>query len=567
MDYLNVVVQQPRRASSAERDWQERVLTYLEGRQVQAVLFRLVGIANLALLDIVLVWLACRWYPLNGVSGFAEPAAGMAIATTLGIVALWTVPWERLPTWTSVPILLLGLADVTLLIVATQRPIIYQLPFCWVVFAAVAYRARFGSVAIGLIVGLRLWLALSFGRVGEYLDVLLVFLPGAVLVALGMPLLIGQSKRLLRGRSLARQTADQLQALSQFFALLNSDRTLDQLMTALMAGLAERFHYRFVSIFLLQGDTLHLQAQIGYTTPITKLRLGQGITGLVAQQGQAMLVRDGRQSAAYLFAEDHFGSQASVPLLHQGQVLGVVNLEGAVDELAEEDLRLLETLANPVAFAVANATLVRQLADLAQRDPLTQLLNRSGILAVLERALDVVSAQSGVEALPFWARAPVTILLIDLDNFRAINARYGHSVGDALLCEFAQLLASGLQQEFPRDDLVGRLGSDEFLVILPGLDEQAAAATIERLSTSLRSRTLALPLTAASAAAPVVSCKLGAATAPNNGSDTAALLAAADQAMYRAARGITGSRSISVNLLIARALATEPVLTSSQSRL
>ncbi len=322
-------------------------------------------------------------------------------------------------------------------------------------------------------------------------------------------------------RRWARRGGARLAALYDFATLLVGERDLDRLLAALVAGLAERFGYRYVSVFLLEGERLHLHAQIGYATPITALGLGEGITGVVGRDGRAVLVRDGRRHPGYLFAEDHFRSQASVPLARGGRVLGVLNLEGAAGELGAADLRLLATLAAPLAVAIENAALVARLADQATRDPLTGLLNRRGILDALDAALG--------------AAPPVSILLLDLDGFKRINDRHGHAAGDATLAAFASLLAASVGQE----GVAGRLGGDEFLVVLPGADAGAAGAVAARLAAA--SRAAPCPLACSGDdPPPVLRYSPGLASADGRGRGSGALLARADRAMYDAKRARGG---------------------------
>ena len=325
-------------------------------------------------------------------------------------------------------------------------------------------------------------------------------------------------------RRWARRRAARLAALYDFATLLAGERDLDRLLRALVAGLAARFAYRYASVFLVEEGRLRLRAQVGYTTPITALALGEGITGRVARDGRPTLVRDGRHHPGYLFAEAHFGSQASVPLARAGRVLGVLNLEGAVGELGAADLRLLETLAAPVVVALENAALVARLTAQATRDPLTGLLNRRGILAALDAALGGAGAAT-----------PVSILLVDLNGFKGVNDRCGHAVGDRILADLAGLLAASAGD---RGD-VGRLGGDEFLVVLPGAAAGAAGAAVDRLAAAL----VAYPGPArgpVGAPPPPLGYSLGLATAAVPGGDAAALLARADRAMYAAKRRCGG---------------------------
>ena len=258
-----------------------------------------------------------------------------------------------------------------------------------------------GALGTGLVSGASLWIGTTSGQRGEAVELLFVVIPCYVIVLVSGRLWVERLQALHRQRTHAQHASARLAALYAFSTLLSSEHRIDQLLANLVNGLASTFGYRHASVYLLRDDRLTLQAQIGYTAPIAEFALGEGITGVVGQRGVAMLVRDGSQHPDYHFVEDPLGSQASVPLIHHGRVLGVLNLEGAPGELGEEDLRLLETLAGPAAIAIENAALVGRLNDLAHRDPLPHLPNRRGVISALEAAL------GGDNAI-------VTILLVDL---------------------------------------------------------------------------------------------------------------------------------------------------------
>ena len=151
------------------------------------------------------------------------------------------------------------------------------------------------------------------------------------------------------------------------------------------------------------------------------------------------------------------------------------------------------------------ATLKRQ----AQTDYLTGVANRAGLAA---RAQEV-----------FESGQPMSLLLLDLDDFKPINDEYGHAAGDRVLEAVASRLRRGLRE----GDLVARLGGDEFVVLLPGRNDREALAAlaqryVERLHAPVQYGGLSLS----------VSCSIGLARFPENASDLDSLLHAADQAMY-----------------------------------
>jgi two-component system, cell cycle response regulator len=115
----------------------------------------------------------------------------------------------------------------------------------------------------------------------------------------------------------------------------------------------------------------------------------------------------------------------------------------------------------------------------ATHDCLTGLLNRSATLEALRNELERASRQG----------SPLCLMIGDIDHFKNINDTYGHTIGDAVLCEAAQRMRSSLRTY----DSVGRYGGEEFLFVLPGCDVQNARKQAERLLLGITNRPVELP--------------------------------------------------------------------------
>jgi diguanylate cyclase (GGDEF)-like protein len=150
--------------------------------------------------------------------------------------------------------------------------------------------------------------------------------------------------------------------------------------------------------------------------------------------------------------------------------------------------------------------------SLAYRDHLTGLLNRR---AFAER-LDEECAR--VRRGPDYQFA---IVVIDVDEFKSINDTYGHTTGDEVLSTIGFLLERNVRNV----DLCYRIGGDEFAIILPGTDEAGCEIVIQRLAARMS--------IAVSTLRPMVSLSFGTAAAPPGEANTEAIVAAADEAMYR----------------------------------
>ncbi len=142
-------------------------------------------------------------------------------------------------------------------------------------------------------------------------------------------------------------------------------------------------------------------------------------------------------------------------------------------------------------------------------DTLTGLLNRHGLLAAADSLFDKASAS-----------APVTVLFADLNQFKLVNDRYGHGVGDRVLAEFAQIFNESAEM-----GVCGRWGGDEFVALLPQRDDVA----IQQIFDRIEARTVAW---SASNGLPMA-VSLGVSHAPRDGNDLMTLLSVADIHLYQ----------------------------------
>jgi diguanylate cyclase (GGDEF)-like protein len=155
------------------------------------------------------------------------------------------------------------------------------------------------------------------------------------------------------------------------------------------------------------------------------------------------------------------------------------------------------------------------LRELAQTDPLTGLLNRRCFIERATAALDEARI----------TRMPVAVLLFDVDHFKQVNDNHGHAAGDAMLCHLARLG----RQQLRGDDLMARIGGDEFAILLTGAGDARAVAT------RLPARIAASPL---GFEGRELRCaiSLGAAVVLADDHDIDSALRQADAALYKAKR-------------------------------
>jgi len=168
-------------------------------------------------------------------------------------------------------------------------------------------------------------------------------------------------------------------------------------------------------------------------------------------------------------------------------------------------------------LAIERAQQERTLRHQASYDTLTGVLNRSQLRAQLVKAISHAKRGAGLGAL----------MLLDVDDFKTINDRHGHHVGDAALKELATRLSAVLRV----GDSVGRIGGDEFVVVLEGLETWDHAVAAARKTSEVTNFTLTID-----GHSIAVSTSIGIALFPQHSDEPGTLLKLADQAMYVAKR-------------------------------
>jgi len=211
-----------------------------------------------------------------------------------------------------------------------------------------------------------------------------------------------------------------------------------------------------------------------------------------------------------------YGSMIALPLLCEDAVIGFwVIYEAQPGFFDLEETRLLRDVAADVSFALDYIAKQERLNELAYYDVLTGLSNRNLMHEHLRQALAHAARNNRL----------VAVVFIDLDRFKWVNDTFGHSAGDRLLKEIAARVASCTRE----GDIVSRHGGDEFIMVLPDLpNRESATPVLQRVLESI-SEPVAID-----GCDVCVSCSIGAAFFPHDGTEPEALLGNADAAMYQA---------------------------------
>ncbi|MBN2044791.1 MAG: diguanylate cyclase [Anaerolineales bacterium] len=276
-------------------------------------------------------------------------------------------------------------------------------------------------------------------------------------------------------------------------------------------------------IFTIQDGEISYGASLwadGKPGPAYKRVRKGGLTARVARSGKTIAIEQVDEHP--LFKDSEWvkngwkGAIISLPLKTGTATVGVMNIAYRnKQEFSEDRLRLLGLLSDQAAIAIYNASLHDFVKHQAVTDPLTLLANRR---AFSDRLEEEIRRSKRYEH-------PFTLVILDINGFKAINDTFGHLVGDKVLQQIAVCLMDSVRDT----DFVARYGGDEFALILPETSKEQAAVLINKLNHNLRKWKMPWsetnPLLWMSAAS-------GAASFPEDALVSEELIAAADEVLY-----------------------------------
>jgi diguanylate cyclase (GGDEF)-like protein len=320
-------------------------------------------------------------------------------------------------------------------------------------------------------------------------------------------------------RELRRRRAD-VEALHEFAVSLDHARHTVDLATILaerataIGGLA---HCVIVS---RRAGVDSVLAVTGTDALVAEERLELGAASVVAEawtRRQTLLVRelDPERDPVLRRALAGTAGVVVIPMFTDGLPAGaLVGSFGRVrnNRVERSVIATMEQLAAQASLALRNAWLLHDVEELAVTDDLTKLANRRQLEASLSSELAVAKATGSA----------IGFVLVDLDRFKSLNDIHGHLTGDEVLRRVSDVLVGVTEI----GDTVARYGGEEFALVLPGRDPMATAAIAERARLAIAAMEGPVPVTAS----------LGACSYPADATDGAALMRAADEAMYESKR-------------------------------
>jgi diguanylate cyclase (GGDEF)-like protein len=306
---------------------------------------------------------------------------------------------------------------------------------------------------------------------------------------------------------------------------LTSSLDLSNLLQGIAESTLELTNGDYVHIFSLDPKTSKFTERAAAWPPHAKKHpitwpRKTGLTATVFKTQKPVIIEKATDHPLYSTPDARkWGVQsvAGFPLRGKWGLTGVLNLVFLQPHaFSKEERDLLSLLADQAAVAIENSRLYEETKRLATTDHLTGVWNR--------RYLDEHFQTELVRAHRF--RRQVSVLVIDIDNFKLFNDTYGHLSGDEVICNVAQAILTSCREI----DLVGRYGGDEFAVILLETDTSVAAHIAKRILTALEKE----PFSAPNEAKIPINVSIGIASYPSDGKKAGQLFSLADAAMYRA---------------------------------
>lgn len=250
------------------------------------------------------------------------------------------------------------------------------------------------------------------------------------------------------------------------------------------------------------------------------IRLGEGVIGGVVADGKPFIHDDITHVMNWSNKEDAsregIGSVVSVPLKGKESSTGCITvIRKKVDPFSEQEIFLLNMFGLQASEAMKIVKLVNSLQKQAMYDCLTNIYNKNALNTAFEKNLSISKRYS----------TTMSIIFIDIDNFKNFNDTHGHLLGDKLLCDFVQVLKRGCR----KSDSIGRFGGEEFVILAPHTDKKRGLIFANKLRKAVEKSNF----TGKGNSENSITFSAGVSTFPEDGDTIFNLLKKADNAMYQ----------------------------------
>ncbi len=276
-----------------------------------------------------------------------------------------------------------------------------------------------------------------------------------------------------------------------------------------------------ILLFLVDPERQELMLSASRDTYKIKAKKGDVFDSWVLRHRKPLIVEDVQRDYRFPASDverssETFRALISTPLISQNKVIGVLRMD-CQNELAyaQDDLRLLDIIADLGAVSIQNAMLYTRTQELAIRDGLTGVFVRRYFFDRFHEELKRASRKN----------SQVCILMMDIDNFKKYNDKYGHTAGDLILKHLSQTLSSMVRE----GDIVCRYGGEEFTVLLYGRGPEEGKAEAEAIRKAVEEKPLLLRRKQAG-----ITVSIGVSMYPKDAVSEVELIRIADERLYEA---------------------------------
>lgn len=314
-----------------------------------------------------------------------------------------------------------------------------------------------------------------------------------------------------------------LEAITTLHRSIGAHLELEKVSEVIVRELTRILHCAGCAVLRVKGDKAIVLAECGFATVMGAREFPRDLPAIqhITRTGAPILTGDVAvsEAAACVPTGCAMRSLICAPILVRGEVKGIIHVDSPEpNAFDEDDLDLVRILCDELALVFERSLYFSRVRKQSLQDCLTGCLNRRAFDGDLETAAAEARA----------SQSPLSLLMIDVDWFKAYNDRHGHPKGDQLLAQLAEEIRGGVRSV----DRVYRYGGEEFAVILAGVTRRDAALIAERLRRAVERRPF--PGAAESQPGGRVTISIGLAEYPSDADAAPGLLAAADAALYRA---------------------------------
>ncbi len=266
-----------------------------------------------------------------------------------------------------------------------------------------------------------------------------------------------------------------------------SKMELDKLLSTILNLIRKSLGYDNCALFLPVNNRLIVKAQTHFPKRILgmEIKTGEGIVGRCAKTKKPVYIPDVLRCTYYIPSGlEEVQSALALPILYENRLMAVLATESrTLNAFSEDDLRLLGILSSQIGVALRNAEMHEELKRKVITDSLTGLYNHRYFISRLE--------EEAIRARRY--KRELSLILIDLDDFKLVNDLFGHLIGDDVLIAAAKVILNNTRKTDKSAimknieiDIAVRYGGEEFMIILPETSLKGALIAAERLRQLLK---------------------------------------------------------------------------------